>query len=62
VFARFAENDRIIAVARNSERNLDDQDDAEIEPAGPVETVSPTEAADDQPADREAGEDQSSNE
>ncbi len=62
VFARFADNDRIIAVARNSERNLDDQDDAEIEPAGPVETVSPTEAADDQPADREAGEDQSSNE
>ncbi len=33
VFARFADNDRIIAVARNSERNLDDQDDAEIEPA-----------------------------
>jgi DNA gyrase subunit A len=69
VFARFAENDRIIAVARNTERNLDDQDDAEIEPAGPVETVSPAEAAPDstdpidtEPVADEAGEDQSSNE
>jgi len=69
VFARFAENDRIIAVARNSERNLDDQDDAEIEPAGPVETVSPDEAApepadpaDTEPVEDEAGEDQSNNE
>jgi DNA gyrase subunit A len=66
VFARFAENDRIIAVARNSERNLDDQDDVEIEPAGPVETVSPAEAADDPTdpvnTDTVAGEDQSDNE
>ncbi len=61
VFARFAENDRIIAVARNSERNLDDQDDAEIEPAGPVETVSPDEAAP-EPTETVAGEDQSTNE
>jgi DNA gyrase subunit A len=69
VFARFAENDRIIAVARNTERNLDDQDDAEIEPAGPVETVSPAEAVpestdpiDTESGDDQAGEDQSSNE
>ncbi|PZF61993.1 DNA gyrase subunit A [Curtobacterium sp. MCBD17_034] len=61
VFARFADDDRIIAVARNSERNLDDQADAEIEPAGPVEAVSPAEATD-EPADPQAGEDQSTNE
>ncbi|MFZ7087133.1 DNA gyrase subunit A [Curtobacterium sp. RRHDQ10] len=63
VFARFADNDRIIAVARNSERNLDDQADTEIEAAGPVEDVSPAEAAE-QPTDPapEAEEDQSSNE
>ena len=34
VFARFAEDDRIIAIARNSERNLENQDD---EPAEQVE-------------------------
>ncbi|PZF61579.1 DNA gyrase subunit A [Curtobacterium sp. MCBD17_013] len=61
VFARFADDDRIIAVARNSERNLDDQADAEIEPAGPVEAVSPAEATD-EPADPQAGEDQPTNE
>ena len=61
VFARFADDDRIIAIARNSERNLDDQADEEIEPAGPVETVSPADAAD-EPADPVAGEDQSTNE
>ncbi|MBG6055147.1 DNA gyrase subunit A [Salinibacterium sp. CAN_S4] len=33
VFARFAEDDRIIAIARNSERNLENQ-----EPAVPVDT------------------------
>ena len=36
VFARFAESDRIIAIARNSERNLGNQDaddDAETGPA-----------------------------
>ena len=27
VFARFAEDDRIIAIARNSERNLDNSDE-----------------------------------
>ncbi|KQO63846.1 DNA gyrase subunit A [Curtobacterium sp. Leaf261] len=63
VFARFADDDRIIAVARNSERNLVDQVDAEIEAAGPVEAVSPAEAAD-QPTDPapEAGEDPATNE
>ncbi|WP_066517326.1 DNA gyrase subunit A [Curtobacterium ammoniigenes] len=61
VFARFADDDRIIAIARNSERNLDDQADEAIEPAGPVETVNPAEAAD-EPADPVAGEDQSTNE
>jgi DNA gyrase subunit A len=63
VFARFADDDRIIAVARNSERNLDDQADVEIEAAGPVEAVSPAEAAD-QPTDPapKAGEDPTNNE
>jgi DNA gyrase subunit A len=62
VFARFANDDRIIAVARNSERNLDDQaDDEAIEAAGPVEAVSPADAAD-QPASPVAGEDESTNE
>jgi len=67
VFARFANDDRIIAVARNSERNLDDQADEEIEAAGPVETVSPDQAdntAEDgvEPAEPQVGEDQSNNE
>jgi DNA gyrase subunit A len=37
VFARFADDDRIIAVARNSERNLDSTESAEI-PEQPGET------------------------
>lgn len=36
VFARFAEDDRIIAVAKNSERNLDSQ---EVEVAGEIDPV-----------------------
>jgi DNA gyrase subunit A len=40
VFARFAEDDRIIAVARNTERNLVSSDDEEPESAsGKEETV-----------------------
>ena len=42
VFARFADDDKIIAVARNSERNLDNQDDGDETD----EQVEPTEAAD----------------
>jgi DNA gyrase subunit A len=42
VFARFAEDDKIIAIARNSERNLennDDPTDAEAEVAGKDEST-----------------------
>ncbi len=40
VFARFADDDRIIAIAKNSERNLDGQDeDGEADPAAEAETV-----------------------
>jgi DNA gyrase subunit A len=42
VFARFADDDKIIAVARNSERNLDSQDDGDETD----EQVEPAEAAD----------------
>ena len=43
VFARFADDDRIIAIARNSERNLDNQ---ELDPEA------------DSPADEEPGKDE----
>jgi DNA gyrase subunit A len=47
VFARFADDDKIIAVAKNSERNLEDQeldapaalDEAAVEPAGEDESI-----------------------
>jgi DNA gyrase subunit A len=45
VFARFADDDRIIALARNSERNLDNQE-------GEIEEL-------DAPADLSAGKDES---
>ena len=37
VFARFADDDKIIAVAKNSERNLDTHDQAAPEGEGPLE-------------------------
>jgi DNA gyrase subunit A len=43
VFARFAEDDRIIAIARNSERNLDNSD----EPADAEESAGKEETTDD---------------
>jgi DNA gyrase subunit A len=46
VFARFADDDKIIAIARNSERNLDNQeldevdtDHSDVEIAGKDESV-----------------------
>ncbi|MFF1875852.1 DNA gyrase C-terminal beta-propeller domain-containing protein, partial [Kitasatospora herbaricolor] len=40
VFARFAESDKIIALAKNTERNLDSQEaEEESEDAGKEETV-----------------------
>jgi DNA gyrase subunit A len=41
VFARFAESDKIIALAKNTERNLDSQETEEesVEAAGKEETV-----------------------
>ncbi len=48
VFARFADDDRIIALAKNSERNLDSQDDdtAAEETSAPVEGPGEDESAD----------------
>jgi len=37
VFARFADDDRIIALARNSERNLESQEGETEEPGAPAE-------------------------
>jgi len=47
VFARAGGDDRIIAIARNSERGLEAQNPDDAEGAGPVETdtLAPNEAA-----------------
>ncbi len=47
VFARFADDDKIIAIARNSERNLENQDlDEPAQQAGTVEAAGEDESAD----------------
>lgn len=46
VFARFADDDRIIAIARNSERNLENQDPDASEPDELVEGTGKDESAD----------------
>jgi DNA gyrase subunit A len=47
VFARFADEDKIIAIARNSERNLENQElDESAQETDPVETAGEDESAD----------------